>query len=250
MRVAATLLLLATLCVGVQSNGEYEVGSEVVLYANKVGPFANPNEVYAFYSLPYCAPTEIETKRENLGALLKGDRPTKTRYDLKFRTDVPWKSLCKVELGDPQAAKFKQAIVDDYYFEMLLDELPIWGYVGELETKSVNFEREFDNSTRYYLFTHLDFSIAYNDRHIIEVNVSADPLPRGPRPERAQDRVLVLGQVARDLHAPRGAHEQVRAVLVPAAELRDPLALHHQLFRAGAAADGLPVDHPDACAEE
>ena len=50
-----------------------------------MGPFANPNEVYAFYSLPYCAPTEIETKRENLGALLKGDRPTKTRYDLKFR---------------------------------------------------------------------------------------------------------------------------------------------------------------------
>ena len=178
MRVAATLLLLATLCVGVQSNGEYDTGSEVVLYANKVGPFANPNEVYAFYSLPYCAPTEIETKRENLGALLKGDRPTKTRYDLKFRTDVPWMSLCKVELGDPQAAKFKQAIVDDYYFEMLLDELPIWGYVGELETKSVNFEREFDNSTRYYLFTHLDFSIAYNDRHIIEVNVSADPLQR------------------------------------------------------------------------
>ena len=112
MRVAATLLLLATLCVGVQSNGEYEVGSEVVLYANKVrpcaqarrhrspagspspgarvaqvGPFANPNEVYAFYSLPYCAPTEIETKRENLGALLKGDRPTKTRYDLKFRSE-------------------------------------------------------------------------------------------------------------------------------------------------------------------
>ena len=52
----------------------------------QVGPFANPNEVYAFYSLPYCAPTEIETKRENLGALLKGDRPTKTRYDLKFRS--------------------------------------------------------------------------------------------------------------------------------------------------------------------
>ena len=34
------------------------------------------------------------------------------------------------------------------------------------------------DSTRYYLFTHLDFSIAYNDRHIIEVNVSADPLQR------------------------------------------------------------------------
>ena len=111
-------LLLAALCVGVQSNGEYEKGSDVVLYANKVrpceeprwrrlwdpasaamcvvaqvGPFANPNEVYAFYSLPYCAPTEIETKRENLGALLKGDRPTKTRYDLKFLCAPPCPAL-------------------------------------------------------------------------------------------------------------------------------------------------------------
>jgi len=160
------------------ANAEFTKGAQVVLYANKVGPFANPNEVYAFYSLPYCAPTEIETKLENMGALLKGDRPTKTLYDLKFLLDVPWKSLCKVELGNAETAKFKQAIVDDYYFEMLLDELPIWGYVGELETKSVNFEREFNNSTRYYLFTHLDFSIAYNARHIIEVNVSADPLQR------------------------------------------------------------------------
>jgi len=67
------------ICVAyIQGNGEFSKGAEVVLYANKVGPFANPNEVYAFYSLPYCAPTEIETKRENMGALLKGDRPTKT----------------------------------------------------------------------------------------------------------------------------------------------------------------------------
>ena len=43
-----------------------------------MGPFANPNEVYAFYSLPYCAPTEIETKRENLGALLKINPYAKT----------------------------------------------------------------------------------------------------------------------------------------------------------------------------
>ena len=34
----ARALVLAALCVGVQSNGEYENGSEVVLYANKVRP--------------------------------------------------------------------------------------------------------------------------------------------------------------------------------------------------------------------
>ena len=44
-----------------------------------------------------------------------GPTPTACRA-----VDVPWKSLCKVQLGDVEAAKFKQAIVDDYYFEMLL----------------------------------------------------------------------------------------------------------------------------------
>jgi len=173
------LVLGCALC-SAAAQGSYEKGSDVTLYANKVGPFANPNEVYAFYSLPYCKPNEIEVKREDLGPLLKGDRPTKTLYSIKFREDVPWKSLCKLTLDSAQTKLFQQAILDDYYFEMMLDELPIWGYVGELESKSISsmISRDFDNSTHYYLFTHLDFSIAYNGQNIIEVNVSMDPLQR------------------------------------------------------------------------
>ena len=58
------------------------------------------------------------------------------------------------------------------------------GYVGELETRTGKAANGADapagstNATRYFLFTHLDFSIAYNAEHIIEVNVSADPLQR------------------------------------------------------------------------
>jgi hypothetical protein len=171
------LALLA--CLAAPALAQYDPGSEVILYANKVGPFANPNEVYGFYSLPFCAPAELETKREDLGPLLKGDRPTKTLYDIRFREDVHKRSLCKLSLDAAESAKFKSAIADDYYFEMMLDELPIWGYVGELETRSANFARAAqDNSTRYFLFTHLDFSIAWNGKHVIEVNVSADPLKR------------------------------------------------------------------------
>ncbi|KAJ1624537.1 hypothetical protein T492DRAFT_911645 [Pavlovales sp. CCMP2436] len=91
-------------------------------------------------------------------------------------------SLCKVTLDQSSASKFKQAVVDDYYFEMLLDDLPIWGYSasgavalagGGAAAAAAAAE---DNSTRYYLFTHLDFSLSYNGGHVIEVNVSADPL--------------------------------------------------------------------------
>jgi hypothetical protein len=34
--------------------------------------------------------------------------------------------LCKVSLGPVETARFKTAILDDYYFELMLDELPIW----------------------------------------------------------------------------------------------------------------------------
>jgi len=168
-------VLSALLVATAHAQGTYETGKEVTLYANKVGPFANPNEVYFFYNLPYCAPADLEIKREDLGPLLKGDRPTKTLYDIKFAESVKWKSLCKAHLSEEDVRKFREAIIDDYYFEMMLDELPIWGYVGELETRGA---AETANSTRYYLFTHLDFSIAYNGEHIIEVNVTADPLQR------------------------------------------------------------------------
>jgi len=79
-----------------------------------------------------------------------------------------------------QVRHFETAIVDDYYFEMMLDELPIWGYVGELEARlasEAQGQHESSHSS-YHLFTHLDFSITWNGPHIIEVNVSADPLQR------------------------------------------------------------------------
>ena len=70
------------------SSGELvAVGNDLsALHARpvQVGPFANPNEVYNFYSLPYCAPSELEFRREDLGALMKGDRATKTLYQLRF----------------------------------------------------------------------------------------------------------------------------------------------------------------------
>ena len=31
-----------------------------------------------------------------------------------------------------QIKEFKTAIEDDYFFEMLIDDLPLWGYIGEV----------------------------------------------------------------------------------------------------------------------
>ena len=100
------MLSAIVLALGVAT--EYGKGSEVTLYANKVCSHVQAQmlhsdscdflsrsdhlqtqaSVYAFYNLPYCSPTDIEIKREDLGPLLKGDRPTRTLYEIKFRENV------------------------------------------------------------------------------------------------------------------------------------------------------------------
>jgi hypothetical protein len=69
----------------------------------QVGPFANPNEVYNFYSLPYCAPAELEFRREDLGALMKGDRATKTLYLLRFMGGHPPQHVANAMVTDTRA---------------------------------------------------------------------------------------------------------------------------------------------------
>ncbi|KAJ1624536.1 hypothetical protein T492DRAFT_881648, partial [Pavlovales sp. CCMP2436] len=71
LRAAAVCLLLA------QLSGAFEQGEQV-------GPFANPSELYHYYSLPFCRPKEIEEKWLELGEVLKGDRAHRTLYDIRF----------------------------------------------------------------------------------------------------------------------------------------------------------------------
>eukprot|EP00960_Hanusia_phi_P026788 746463-Hanusia_phi.AAC.12 len=75
--------LLALALVSSQS-AKYQKGDPVPLFANKVGPFANPSEQYEYYTLPFCAPREEFRKSQHLGEVLAGDRMMKTLFNLPF----------------------------------------------------------------------------------------------------------------------------------------------------------------------
>ena len=66
---------------------------------------------------------------------------------------------------------YLQAVKSDYYFQMFYDDLPIWGFIGKLEKVSKPSGME----SRYFIFTHVHFDIAYNTDHVIEITVSTDP---------------------------------------------------------------------------
>ena len=56
---------------------------------------------------------------------------------------------------------------------MYYDDLPIWGFIGKVEKITKPGARP---ELRYFLFTHVHFDISYNGDHVIEINVSTDPL--------------------------------------------------------------------------
>ena len=53
-------------------------------------------------------------------------------------------------------------VKNHYWYQMYLDDLPIWGIVGEMEEKE------------FYIWTHKKFEIGYNGDQIIDVNLTSE----------------------------------------------------------------------------
>lgn len=127
--------------------------------------------------------------------------------------DVQWQALCRFRLSQDELRQFSEAIKEHYIFELFVgasmcchdlehafhvisllcacrcllsptcclraDDLPVKGFVGEVEQSSVRFDSHVHNESHVYLFTHLDFSLAYNGD-------SVRPAPLSPyRPSAA-----------------------------------------------------------------
>jgi hypothetical protein len=69
--------------------------------------------------LPFCQPEE--GKRyvlEDLGEVLEGDRLVSTPYEIKFLVDAQDQELCTKHLGTKDLENLRNAIADDYYFQV------------------------------------------------------------------------------------------------------------------------------------
>ncbi|XP_019641595.1 PREDICTED: transmembrane 9 superfamily member 1-like [Branchiostoma belcheri] len=167
----ATLLLLgASSTLG----KTYEDGEKVTLYVNKVGPYFNPHETYNYYELPLCRPEKVEFASLTLGEVLHGDRMAVSTYEMKFKEAKESAELCKLTLKEDDIEQLKEAIEDLYYFEFVLDELPIRGFIGHLDEGGF-----LPHKHKVSLWTHHHFNLEYNGNQIISANVTTrghDPL--------------------------------------------------------------------------
>ena len=161
----------------------YEDGDEVVLWLNKIGPYHNPQETYTFYSLPFCKPEgefHEQKKYAGIGEVLEGNSLVHSAMHMNFGVDVPKTQLCQQILGKDEAETFKYAISQHYWYQMYLDDLPMWGMVGEIfgtdqDVEQMEKAHELEHPVHdSFIYTHKKISIAHNGPRIIQVNLTSD----------------------------------------------------------------------------
>mmetsp|Transcript_40855 Transcript_40855/g.49586 ORF Transcript_40855/g.49586 Transcript_40855/m.49586 type:complete len:601 (-) Transcript_40855:774-2576(-) len=160
---------------GTEFDHRYAIGDPVVLWVNKVGPYNNPQETYNYYELPFCRPKAEKGSHKwgGLGEVLEGNELIDSQYDIQYRMDVNKKSVCSESLDAKKIKQFKYAVQHHYWYELFIDDLPIWGFVGEFVVPEKNEAKDVPND-KVFVYTHRRFDIAYNGEQIIQVNLTSE----------------------------------------------------------------------------
>ncbi|CAL9214489.1 unnamed protein product [Arabidopsis halleri] len=170
------LVFLLTPTFASDSDHKYQADEHVTLWVNKVGPYNNPQETYNYYSLPFCRPSGNNVhKWGGLGEVLGGNELIDSEIAIKFLKNVDRNVICPLELDEAKVKHFKDAIESSYWFEFFMDDLPLWGFVGELHP-----DKNSENG-KHVLYTHKNIVVKYNKDQIIHVNLTQD----NPRPLEA-----------------------------------------------------------------
>ncbi|KAJ7350992.1 Transmembrane 9 super member 1 [Desmophyllum pertusum] len=110
---------------------------------------------------------QVEHRSLTLGEVLDGDRMAVAMHEIMFKEQVQNKELCTVSLNRKEIGQLQEAIEDLYYFEFVLDDLPLRGFIGHLEESGF-----LPHSHKVFLWAHLNFNIEFNGDQIISANVS------------------------------------------------------------------------------
>ncbi|CAL1148391.1 unnamed protein product [Cladocopium goreaui] len=185
----------------------YKMGEDVVVWTDKVGPYNNPQETYEYSTLGLCElegdDIAVEQGELSIGETLEGHAFfSSPRLDIHFGQNKPQTPLCNMRLKDEQAKALATMINDNYWYQLYIDDLPIWAFVGEHSKFAVDVSRFSmmyrDNNKSLQMpsgsappvpkqlkgkplpriYTHRHFTLFYNNDQIIEVDME----PSSPWP--------------------------------------------------------------------
>lgn len=160
MRIILFLCLIL-LCFCDENDHKYQYGSILPLYVSTVGPRHNPQEIYPYYSLPFCQPEKFEYKFPSIGEAFQGIQLVRSKIQIQFKKDVGKTPICSKTITPEILKQFQYAIDNEYYYALYLDDLPIWGLVG------------YKKDGNYYIYTHQHYSIGVYKDKVTQLNVTS-----------------------------------------------------------------------------
>lgn len=110
--------------------------------------------------------------RQRLGESIVGDRRETSPYEVSYGDSVEWRLLCNKQLTSKDLVALKEAIHNEYFFEMFVEDLPMWGYIGDTADEDLIVGETEGSKT--YLFTHLHFHLGQNRNQIVTAKVTTD----------------------------------------------------------------------------
>jgi len=181
LRVLSLTFSLCLISLGDESTHIYSDNEKVILWVNKVGPFNNPTETYPYYSkkVPVCdRATELNVDHnefhyhriEGLGSILGGNELKNSGIPIKFKQNQGKSTICTMTIDHHDTDALIHAIKNKYWYQMYVDDLPLWGMVGDMLGETGKEISEL----KPHIYTKKSFTFAYNGEHIIEVNLTSE----------------------------------------------------------------------------
>ncbi|CAH0518963.1 unnamed protein product [Peronospora belbahrii] len=154
--LVVSITILISLTFADVETHEYTPGEEVIVWVNKIGPFNNPQETYTYNTLPFCralGAEEPEAHALGIGEILEGNELFNSGLQLKFGINTPKTTLCQQILTDADALQFGEAVDEHYWYQMSVDDLPVWGLVGKVmkPTDDDEYLKVFPVESRIYI---------------------------------------------------------------------------------------------------
>jgi len=202
--LAAAILVFAALrpAVANKETHTYTDAEQVVVWTDKVGPYNNPQETYKYDTLGLCelqgdVSSKVEQADLTIGEALEGHEFfSSPRLHIEFGKEQPKTSVCNMVLTAEQAQSLSSMVHDNYWYQLYIDDLPIWAFVGEHSKFGVDVSRfarllHTKNGTASApspsgapavpkhlkgkplprIFTHRHFTLFKNGNQIIEVDM-------------------------------------------------------------------------------
>merc|ERR1719182_546795 len=147
--LAAAILVFAALrpAVANKETHTYTDAEQVVVWTDKVGPYNNPQETYKYDTLGLCelqgdVSSRVEQADLTIGEALEGHEFfSSPRLHIEFGKEQPKTSVCNMVLTAEQAQSLSSMVHDNYWYQLYIDDLPIWAFVGEHSKFGVDVSR-------------------------------------------------------------------------------------------------------------